>query len=74
MLVWSFDTSDESECNNRFEDAYLLPIGTAVRAKLNGVDYRMSEQAWDLDYFKLTPNKCGVLSLSATQVPADQAL
>jgi hypothetical protein len=74
LLSLSFDSSDATECNNTFEDAYSLELNTPYQASLNGINLLQTEQAQDLDYFMLSPPGCGVLNLSFTNVPANQAL
>lgn len=74
MLSLSFDSTEIAECNNRFEQAYPIELDKAFKARLYGVDYRQSEQVWDQDYFTIPTTGCGVLNLSFTDVPADQAL
>ena len=51
----------ETEPNNAFGDANLIPLGTPVTATINPVG--------DYDWFKVVVTKTGVLTASVTNVP-----
>lgn len=74
LLTVSFDSSEVAECNNSFDSAYPLPLNAPFGARLLGSNLLLEEQPWDLEYFKIDQPKCGVLNLSFSNVPNDQAL
>lgn len=58
----SFDTTDKCEWNNTKASACLVDENASISAKLRG-NYPSSFPNQDFDYYKLTPTKCGILSV-----------
>lgn len=71
-LCFDLDTTDPAEPDNSFALATPVNIGDCFNAKMQGYDPK--EKDVDIDYYKVSAPKDGVLLVSVTQVPSNLRL
>lgn len=62
------DTVDAYECNNFFSNAAPIPNNITLTARMLGTNLLLNP-ATDVDFYKITVDRCGVLELNLTNIP-----
>lgn len=69
-ICFDFDSSDSKEFNNSFASAAIIPLDTCFMAKIRGYNSQAGGSLGeDVDFYKFTMTKDGVVSVDITQVP-----